>query len=105
MTVNGNIELARAAKQYGLKAKMLFFTIVNQSVLDKEFSLFQGVYFAVENVPLQASQKFPGSYPGINAYLSAMQKYEPAYAGDNNAIEGWSRRHSWWQGSRPPERT
>ncbi len=89
MTVNGNIELARAAKQYGLKAKMLFFTIVNQSVLDKELSLFQGVYFAVENVPLQASQKFPGSYPGISAYRSAMQKYEPAYAGDNNAIEGW----------------
>jgi len=89
MTVDGNVALARAAKQYGLNAKMLFFTVISQSVLDKDYSLIQGAYLTVENVPLSANQKFPGTYPGLNAYLKGMKRYEPGYVGDDVALQGW----------------
>jgi branched-chain amino acid transport system substrate-binding protein len=90
MTVDGNVALAREVKQYGLKVKQLWLTVADQSVVSKDSSLLQGVYFNVGNVPIQANQKFPGTYPGLAQYLTAMKKYEPAYTGDNIAIEGWA---------------
>jgi ABC-type branched-subunit amino acid transport system substrate-binding protein len=89
MTVNGNIAMAKTLKEYGSHAKMLFFTVINQSVLDKNANVLQGAYYTVESVPALADQKYPGVYPGVKAYQTAMQKYEPAAAGDNNAVLGW----------------
>jgi branched-chain amino acid transport system substrate-binding protein len=89
MTVDGNIALSRDLKLYGVKVKELWLTVINQTVLNKESSLIQGVYFRVENVPLDANRKFPGTYPGLAAYLSAMHRYAPAYTSDNTALQGW----------------
>jgi ABC-type branched-subunit amino acid transport system substrate-binding protein len=86
MTVNGNISLARAVKQYGLKVKQLWLNGGDQSALDHYTSLMQGVYFLIQHVPLTADQKV---YPGLKEYLSAMKKYEPAYVGTETAIQGW----------------
>ncbi|MGO9457371.1 MAG: ABC transporter substrate-binding protein, partial [Acidimicrobiales bacterium] len=89
LTVNGNIALSRDIKLYGLHVKQLWQTVVSQSVVNKDSKLIQGVYFRVTNVPLQANVKFPGTYPGLTAYLSAMKRYEPSYLGDNTALQGW----------------
>jgi ABC-type branched-subunit amino acid transport system substrate-binding protein len=89
MTVDGNVSLSREVKEYGLKVQQLWLTIPNQSVIDKDSSLMQGVYFSEGNVPLDANTKFPGTYPGLKAYISAMKKYEPAEEGDNVALQGW----------------
>ncbi len=86
MTVNGNIAMARAVKQYGLKVKQLWLNGADQSALDKYANLMQGVYFLVQHVPLTAS---PSLYPGLKEYLSAMKKYEPGYVGTETAIQGW----------------
>lgn len=86
MTVNGNIAMARAVKQYGLAVKQLWLNGSDQSALDKYANLMQGVYFLVQHVPLTADQK---AYPGLKKYLSAMKRYEPGYVGTETAIQGW----------------
>jgi len=86
MTVNGNIAMARAVKQYGLKVNQLWLNGSDQSALDKYANLMQKVYFLVQHVPLTADQK---AYPGLKEYLTAMKKYQPAYVGTETAIQGW----------------
>ncbi|MGO9458278.1 MAG: ABC transporter substrate-binding protein [Acidimicrobiales bacterium] len=89
MTIGGNLSLARASKEYGLDAKMLWLTVPNQSVITKNSSLLQGVFFGEGNVPSAANTKYPGTYPGLAAYNAAIKKYEPSVAGDNIALQGW----------------
>ena len=89
MTIGGNLSLARASKEYGLDAKMLWLTVPNQSVITKNASLLQGVFFGEGNVPSAANTKYPGTYPGLAAYNAAIKKYEPSVAGDNIALQGW----------------
>jgi ABC-type branched-subunit amino acid transport system substrate-binding protein len=89
MTVDGNIAMARALKEYSLHVKQLWLTVPDQAVLDSDSGLMQGVYFNNANVPLAAAKRFPGTYPGLDAYLVAMKRYEPAYIGDGLAMHGW----------------
>lgn len=89
MTVTGNVALARAVQQYGLKVKQLWFNGADQSVVDKYRSLLQGVYFSVQHVPIGAAKQDPGEYPGLTAYLKAMKKYAPSFVGTELAIQGW----------------
>jgi Periplasmic binding protein len=46
----------------------------------------QGVYFDIGHVPFSASTS---EYPGLKLYLTEMKKYEPAYAQDEVALQGW----------------
>ncbi|MGH9108571.1 MAG: ABC transporter substrate-binding protein, partial [Acidimicrobiales bacterium] len=89
MTVTGNVSMARAIKQYGLKVKQLWFDGADQSVVDKYSGLLQGVYFNVQHVPASAVAKYPGTYPGMAAYLKSMKKYEPSFVGSELAVQGW----------------
>lgn len=89
MTVTGNVALARAIQQYGLHAKQLWFDGADQAVVDKYQSLLQGVYFNVQHVPIAAAKKYPGKYPGLEAYLQAMQQYAPKFVGTELAVQGW----------------
>lgn len=89
MTVTGNVALARAVKQYGLHVRQLWFDGADATVVKKYESLLQGVYFNVQNVPETAAQRFPGAYPGLSAYLKAMDRYSPGYAGNALALDGW----------------
>ncbi|HXA31652.1 MAG TPA: ABC transporter substrate-binding protein [Acidimicrobiales bacterium] len=85
-----NITLARSIQQYGLKVHQLWLSGYDQTVLNQYSSLMQGVYFNVNgNVPFQAVKAFPGSYPGMQQYLAAMQKYEPKFAFNDQALQGW----------------
>jgi ABC-type branched-subunit amino acid transport system substrate-binding protein len=89
MTVTGNVALARAIKQYGLHVHQLWFDGADASVVKKYSSLLQGVYFNVQNVPETAAAEYPGSYPGLETYLRAMDRYSPGYAGNAVSLDGW----------------
>jgi branched-chain amino acid transport system substrate-binding protein len=86
MDVQGNITMARAIKQYNMKTGQLWLSGNDQSTLDQNQSLMQNIYFYIAHVPFTAPQS---EYPGLKTYLSAMNKYEPKYALDEIAIQGW----------------
>ena len=86
MDVLGNINLARAVQQYGLKTSQLWLNGNDKSTLQANESLMQGVYFDIQHVPFSAPTSI---YPGLKLYLTEMKKYEPNYVGDEVALQGW----------------
>jgi branched-chain amino acid transport system substrate-binding protein len=86
MDVLGNINMARAIQQYGLKINQLWLNGNDQSTLTANKSLMQGVYFDIAHVPFTAPTS---EYPGLALYLKEMKKYEPKYVEDEVAIQGW----------------
>jgi len=95
MDVQGNVTMARAIKQYGLNMTQLWFSGNDQSTLNTNESLMQGVYFDIGHVPFTAS---PSIYPGLKLYFTEMKKYEPAYATDEIALNGWESAALFVQG-------
>ncbi len=95
MDVQGNITMARAVQQYGLKATQLWFSGNDQSTLQQNKSLMQGVYFSIAHVPYTSPTSI---YPGLKLYLTQMQKYEPKYVNDEIAIQGWESAALFVQG-------
>jgi branched-chain amino acid transport system substrate-binding protein len=95
MDVQGNVTMARAIKQYGLNMTQLWFSGNDQSTLDQNQSLMQGVYFDIGHVPFTASQSL---YPGLKLYFAQMKKYEPKYAQDEIALQGWESASLFVQG-------
>jgi ABC-type branched-subunit amino acid transport system substrate-binding protein len=86
MDVLGNINMARAIQQYGLKIKQLWLSGNDKSTLLANKSLMQGVYFAIQHVPFTAPTS---EYPALKLYLAQMKKYEPKYVEDEVAMQGW----------------
>jgi ABC-type branched-subunit amino acid transport system substrate-binding protein len=86
MDVQGNISMARAIQQYGLKITQLWLNGNDQQTLNQNKSLMQGVYFDIQHVPFSASQSL---YPGLKVYLKEMKKYAPQFVYDEVAIQGW----------------
>ena len=95
MDVQGNITMARAIQQYGLHMTQLWFSGNDQSTLDQNQSLMQGVYFDIAHVPFTASESL---YPGLKLYVTEMKKYEPNYVYDEVAIQGWESAALFVQG-------
>jgi branched-chain amino acid transport system substrate-binding protein len=95
MDVQGNINMARAISQYGVKMTQLWLSGDDQSTLDQNKSLMQNVYFYTAHVPFTAPTSL---YPGLKVYLAQMRKYEPAYAQDELAIQGWESAALFVQG-------
>lgn len=95
MDVQGNVTMARAIQQYGLKMTQLWFSGNDQSTLNQNQSLMQGVYFGIAHVPFTAPQS---TYPGLKLYTTEMKKYEPKYATDEIAIQGWESAALFVQG-------
>ncbi len=90
MQSSDNITLTRALQQYGFKGHQLWLNGYDQSLLNQYSSLMQGVYINVNgNVPFQVTTAYPGVYPGMQAYLAAMQKYQPAFVSSDQALQGW----------------
>jgi ABC-type branched-subunit amino acid transport system substrate-binding protein len=87
-----NVTLARAIQQYGVKIKQLWLNGYDQTLLDKYSSLMQGVYLNnTGTVPFEAANtsKYGNTYSGMQAYIAAMKKYEPAYVYNDVALQGW----------------
>jgi len=95
MDVQGNVTMARAIQQYGLKATQLWLNGNDQQTLNQNKSLMQGIYFATSHVPFTAPTRL---YPGLNVYLQQMKKYEPNYVYDEVAIQGWESAALFAQG-------
>jgi branched-chain amino acid transport system substrate-binding protein len=95
MDVQGNVTMARAIKQYGLNMTQLWFSGNDQSTLNTNQSLMQGVYFDIAHVPFTAPTS---TYPGLKLYFTQMKKYEPAYATDEIALQGWESAALFVQG-------
>src|SRR3984957_8955128 len=95
MDVQGNVSMARAIKQYGVHMTQLWLDGNDQSTLDQNKSLMQGVYFYVAHVPLTAPTSI---YPGLKVYLTAMKKYAPAYTYNELSIQGWESAALFVQG-------
>ena len=73
----------------------LWFSGNDQSTLDTNQSLMQGVYFDIGHVPFTAS---PTLYPGLKLYFAQMKKYEPKYVTDEIALQGWESAALFVQG-------
>jgi branched-chain amino acid transport system substrate-binding protein len=95
MDVLGNINLARAVQQYGLKTSQLWLSGNDKTTLVANKSLMQGVYFDIQHVPFTAPTS---EYPGLKLYLTQMQKYEPKYVEDEVAMQGWESAALFAQG-------
>src|ERR1700722_17218730 len=95
MDVQGNITMARAVSQYGLKATQLWFNGNDAKTLSQNQSLMQGIYFNIAHVPFSAPQSL---YPGLKLYVTQMKKYEPNYVYDEVAIQGWESAALFVQG-------
>jgi branched-chain amino acid transport system substrate-binding protein len=95
MDVQGNVTMARAIQQYGLKMTQLWFNGNDQSTLNTNESLMQGIYFDISHVPFSANQSL---YPGLKTYVTEMKKYEPNYVDDEVAIQGWESAALFVQG-------
>ena len=64
MDVQGNVNMARAIKQYGVTTTQLWLNGNDQSTLNQNKSLMQNVYFYVAHVPLTAPTSL---YPGLKS--------------------------------------
>jgi branched-chain amino acid transport system substrate-binding protein len=95
MDVQGNITMARAIQQYGLKITQLWFNGNDAQTLASNKSLMQGIYFNISHVPFTSPQR---QYPGLKLYLTEMRKYAPQYAEDEVAIQGWESAALFVQG-------
>jgi len=95
MDVQGNVALARAIHQYGLKVTQLWLNGNDVPTLKANEDLMQGVYFATYHVPFTAPIRL---YPGLTLYLQQMKKYEPNYIYNELAIQGWESAALFVQG-------
>ena len=95
MDVQGNVTMARDIKQYGLKITQLWLNGNDVPTLQANKNLMQGVYFATYHVPFTAPIRL---YPGLTLYFQQMKKYEPAYAYNELAIQGWESAALFVQG-------
>jgi ABC-type branched-subunit amino acid transport system substrate-binding protein len=92
MQGSDNVTLARAIQQYGVKIKQLWLNGYDQTLLNKNSSLMQGVYLNnTGTLPFEAGNtaKYGKTYTGMLNYLAAMKKYEPAYIYNGIALQGW----------------
>jgi ABC-type branched-subunit amino acid transport system substrate-binding protein len=95
MSVTDNVSLARAIKQYGVNTKQYWLNGEDPSTISNYGNLVQGVYFGTQHVPFTAQLQY---YPGMKTYLAAMKKYQPQYAQDELAIQGWASAALFVQG-------
>ena len=95
MDVQGNINMAPAIQQYGLHMTQLWLNGNDQSTLNQNKSLMQGIYFSISHVPFSAPQS---EFPGLKLYLTEMKKFEPGYVDDELALQGWESAALFVQG-------
>jgi ABC-type branched-subunit amino acid transport system substrate-binding protein len=92
MQASDNITLARDIQQYGLKIKQFWLNGYDQALLNQYSSLMQGIYvYNASAVPFAAANKakYGDAYPGLQAYIAAMTKYEPAFTLNGVSFLGW----------------
>jgi len=87
--VTGDINFTRSILQNGLSLKQIWLNGYDRPTLQQYGSLMNGVYLLVQHVPFEAADSFPGKYPGLDAYIQQMNKYEPQNTYNETAMTGW----------------
>jgi len=89
LDITGNVAFARTISQYGLTAHQLWLNGYDRSTLQQYGGLMNGVILSLQNVPFEAVSAFPGKYAGMETYLREMNRYQPGYAYNEIALDGW----------------
>ncbi len=90
MEAPDSLSFARAMRQYGIgRFHALWLTGYSQQTVRDNPTLTNDVVFIEQHVPFEAATAFPGRYPGMARYLATMKKYEPRWAYDGTALQGW----------------
>jgi branched-chain amino acid transport system substrate-binding protein len=92
MQASDDITLSREIQQYGLHIKQLWLNGYDQKLLNQYTSVMQGVYLInTGSVPFEAADaaKYGNTYAGLQEYIAAMNKYEPAFTYNGVAFQGW----------------
>jgi branched-chain amino acid transport system substrate-binding protein len=84
-----NLAFSQAMHQFGMNTHFVWLNGYSQSVIKANPTVMNGVIFGEQHVPFEAATQFPGQYPGLQQYLTTMQKYYPQYLYDDTAIQGW----------------
>ena len=87
MEGSDTLAFERAMHQYGSTTHAIWLSGYSRSVVAANPTLTNGVIFAVQHVPFEAATQFPGMYPGMEQYISTMEKYEPQWVYDDTAIQ------------------
>jgi len=89
LDINGNVSFARAISQNELAVHELWLNGYDRNTLQQYASIMNGITFSLQHVPFEAATSFPGKYPGMQTYLREMQRYQPGYADNEIALDGW----------------
>ena len=92
MQASDNITMSRDIQQYGLTIKQLWLNGYDQKLLDQYGNLMQGVYLNnTGSLPFEAANTatYGNTYAGMQGYIAAMNKYEPAFTYNGVAFQGW----------------
>lgn len=89
MDITGNVAFARAMSQNELPIHELWLNGYDRSTLQQYGTLLNGVILSLQHVPFEAAASFPRQYPGMENYLLEMQRYQPGYAYNEIALDGW----------------
>ncbi len=89
LDVSGNVAFARSIAQNSLgTVNQIWLNGYDRTTLQQDSQYMKGVYFSVQHVPFEAAS-LAGSYPGLQSYLTAMAKYQPADTYNESALAGW----------------
>jgi len=89
LDITGNVAFARTISQYGLTVHELWLNGYDRSTLQQYGTLMNGVILSLQQVPFEAASSFSGKYPGMQTYLREMNRYQPGYAYNEIALDGW----------------
>jgi ABC-type branched-subunit amino acid transport system substrate-binding protein len=101
MDVDSDIALSKALSNYGLHPTQLWLDGYDRTILAANASVMQNVYLLLQHVPFEAAADYPMSFPGLNLYLTEMNKYgfsSDQY--DDVALMGWESANLFTEGLR-----
>jgi ABC-type branched-subunit amino acid transport system substrate-binding protein len=85
-----NLRFVQTMHQYGLgNVHTVWQNGYDRNMVARNASVMTGSIFTLEHVPFEASEAFPGKYPGMDQYIAEMNRYEPQWTYDEISIQGW----------------
>jgi len=91
LDLSGDILLAHTMQQDGMtKVVQYWFDGYDQSALKTYASAMQGVYFMLQHVPFEVTQRYPGRYPAMDRFEAALARYAPGNPPSEAALAGWT---------------
>jgi len=90
MDEGGDLSLVRALQNVGLSSvHTLWFDGYDRVALQHYPSVYANAQFLVQHLPFEAAAAFPGKFPGLETYLTAMAAANKSSTYSESAMEGW----------------